>query len=41
MTESERAVKQVLDGVVTAAEAASLIVLIVAAFYGWLWLLRM
>lgn len=41
MTESERAVKQVLTGIVVTVEAAGAVVLIVTAFYGWLWLLGM
>ena len=41
MTESEQAVKQVLTGIVVTVEAAGLIGLIVAAFYGWIWLLGM
>ena len=40
MTEAEQAVKQVLEAIVTVGESALLIGGILAAFYGWLWLLR-
>lgn len=40
MTEAEQAVKQVLVAIVTVGESALLIGGILAAFYGWLWLLR-
>ena len=41
MTEAEQAVKQVLAAIVTVGESALLIGGILAAFYGWLWLLGM
>lgn len=40
MSDSEQAVRQVLDGLLTVIEAGIAIGFIVSAFYGWLWLLE-
>ena len=41
MSESERAVKEVLAGIVATVVAVGGVALIVTAFYGWMWLLGM